>query len=319
MTTVNAQEEQNTIYGPVPDQGNGVLDGIYLPEHIPTKKVVQYEHVREADVIWEQKVWRTIDLRQKANFQFYYPLEPLDDRISLWDIFSRHINTEEPDMMIFWPTHPEDNTIKDGDQFKYRAERDPSLKLENDSLYIEAMNNFFFWPAIESDEPLQVFIEELNDFDDSTDADGNLVYPELERDAIIAQDVVQYKIKEHWFFDKERSVLDVRILGIAPVVYKKQKENDTEKITGLTTLFWIYFPDSRYVLQNYYSYNPHNDAQRISFDDLFWKRKFDSFVHKSSNVYDREIKDYESGVDALYESEKVKEGIFKFEHDLWEF
>ena len=33
------------------------------------------------------------------------------------------------------------------------------------------------------------------------------------------QRYIQYEIKEDWFFDKQRSVLDVRIIGIAPVVY----------------------------------------------------------------------------------------------------
>ena len=57
----------------------------------------------------------------------------------------------------------------------------------------------------------------------------------------------------------------------------------------------------------------------MSFDDLFWKRMFQSYVEKESNIYDRDIASYRSGVNALLESEKMKEKIFTFEHDLWSF
>ena len=57
----------------------------------------------------------------------------------------------------------------------------------------------------------------------------------------------------------------------------------------------------------------------MSFDDLFWKRMFQSYIEKESNIYDREIDTYKSGINALLESEKIKEKIFRFEHDLWSF
>ena len=37
---------------------SNVLDGVYIQEHIPTKRVVQYTHLREADVMWSRKIWR---------------------------------------------------------------------------------------------------------------------------------------------------------------------------------------------------------------------------------------------------------------------
>ena len=70
----------------------------------------------------------------------------------------------------------------------------------------------------------------------------------------ITQDVISYEIKEDWFFDKQRSIMDVRIIGIAPQVIKINPEND--EIMGFQTLFWLYFPECRYVFQNFYVYNP---------------------------------------------------------------
>ena len=63
----------------------------------------------------------------------------------------------------------------------------------------------------------------------------------------------------------------------------------------------------------------HNDAERRTLDDIFFKRMFSSYVIKETNVYDRYISEYTSGINALFESERVKDDIFKFEHDLWHF
>ena len=57
--------------------GQTILDGAYIKEHVRTKKVVPYPPVREADVLWSKRVWRTVDLRQKINFSLYYPIQIL--------------------------------------------------------------------------------------------------------------------------------------------------------------------------------------------------------------------------------------------------
>lgn len=63
----------------------------------------------------------------------------------------------------------------------------------------------------------------------------------------------------------------------------------------------------------------HNDAERRTFDDIFWKRMFSSYVRKESNVYNRVILEYKTGLDALLEAERVKQDIFVYEHDLFHF
>jgi hypothetical protein len=66
-------------------------------------------------------------------------------------------------------------------------------------------------------------------------------------------------------------------------------------------------------------FNRSNDAERRSFDDIFLKRFFSSYITKESNVYDRRIEDYKTGLDALLEAQKIKEDMINFEHDLWEY
>lgn len=133
---------------------------------------------------------------------------------------------------------------------------------------------------------------------------------------IESRDVIQYQLKEDWFFDKQRSVMDVRIVGIAPIVVTRDEEGFER---GKTIPFWLYFPNCREVFANAESFNRNNDAEHRTYDDIFWKRMFSSYIVKESNVYDRSIEDYASGVDALMEAEKVKEEIFNFELDLWHY
>jgi len=122
--------------------------------------------------------------------------------------------------------------------------------------------------------------------------------------------IIKYWLKEDWFFDKERSILDVRTIGLAPVAQTDSSEQ---------VLFWVYFPQLRDVLKNYYVYDPKSMVGGNTFDHLFMTRRFNAVVFKESTLYDRKIEDYRFGVDALYESEKVKNTIRTFEHDVWNF
>jgi gliding motility associated protien GldN len=125
-------------------------------------------------------------------------------------------------------------------------------------------------------------------------------------------DIIKYLLKEDWFFDKERSILDVRTIGLAPVF--KSDTSSQERI-----LFWVYFPQARDVLKNYYVYDAKSTVGGNTFDHLFMTRRFNAVVYKESSLYDRKIEDYRFGADALYESEKVKNTIRTFEHDVWNF
>ena len=76
---------------------------------------------------------------------------------------------------------------------------------------------------------------------------------------------------------------------------------------------------ARRLFANSEVFNRENDAERRTFDDIFQKRLFGSYIYKESNVYDRRIEDYKQGLSALLESERIREEITNFEHDMWEF
>jgi hypothetical protein len=42
-------------------------DGIYDKENSTNRRFIPYTFLREADVQWEKRVWREIDMREKIN------------------------------------------------------------------------------------------------------------------------------------------------------------------------------------------------------------------------------------------------------------
>ena len=131
------------------------------------------------------------------------------------------------------------------------------------------------------------------------------------------EEVKSLLVYEEWYFDKKLSKLDVRIIAIEPyyMAYDEQANRVLKK-----PLFWIKYDEVRDALAKQEVYMNNNDAQRISFDDLFMQRRFGSVIVGESNVYnDRMVSQYEIGKASLFESERIKTELFDFEHDLWEY
>lgn len=53
-----------------------VIDGVVEKTLMKDRKVLPYASVREADVFWEKRIWRVIDVREKMNKPFMYPEAP---------------------------------------------------------------------------------------------------------------------------------------------------------------------------------------------------------------------------------------------------
>jgi gliding motility associated protien GldN len=129
-------------------------------------------------------------------------------------------------------------------------------------------------------------------------------------------DIKRYRVKEDWYFDRQQSVLKVRIVGIAPL---KDVTNEAGEFLYEQPLFWIRYPDCREYLARHRAFIEGNDSNPMSWEDLFEQRRFSSYVWKESNVHNRRLQDYLQGIDLLLEGEKIKAEIFNFEHDLWSY
>lgn len=262
-------------------QVQNVLDGAYVKETNLTKRVIPYPYLREADVMYVKRIWQEMDLKQKINHPYYYPVDPIEDRSNLFDVIRDGLLIEGS--LVAYST----GAIGDEDEF--------TIPLSPDS--IRSILN-----------P----IERIDDWDEFGEKIGfkEIITP-IESDKI-----TRYRLKEDWIWDRQRSERYVRIIGIAPMI--EDYDNDGESI-GFAPLFWLYYPECRYVFANADVFNLFNDAQRRTYEDLFQKRYFSSYIVKEANVYDRSIVEFARGMDALAESERIKEELFNLEHDLWHY
>ncbi len=127
--------------------------------------------------------------------------------------------------------------------------------------------------------------------------------------------VIKYRIKEETYFDKVRGKMYTRILGIAPV---REVESSTGEKIGDEAMFWIYYPDLRQVNADHMVFNPLNDISTITWDDIFEKRMFASNLIRMSSEHQSTIRGYKGdGLEAFYESERLKQQLFNREQDLW--
>ncbi|MDF1550539.1 MAG: gliding motility protein GldN [Bacteroidales bacterium] len=265
-----------------------VLDGVYVKQHVADKKPVPYQYLREADVMWSKTIWRVLEMKEKMNFPLYYPEQAIGERMSLIDL-------------LMWGVQNQGLTA-----------------------YNQAGNDEFATVMTVKDiEDKFGAKDEVIMVENVEDPEGPMIEKTIEGQ-IYTKEVKQFLLKEMWFFDKQRSVLEVRIIGICPVrVYAKETNDpDAEEAETMskTKLFWVYFPEARKILANHEVFNPQNDAERKSFDDIFFKRMFSSYIVQESNAYNnRAILDYTVGLEALIEAERIKESIFDYEQDLWEY
>lgn len=258
-----------------------VLDGMFIKETAPTKRVVPYTHIREADVMYYKRVWREIDVREKMNHPLYYPTEPINE-----------IGYERKSLFTIIIEAVKEGTITAYDQSS------PGFKV-----------------ALTKTEAEEKLSREVVTFEENLET-GALTEV-IVKEPIGGVDIAKYWIKEDWVFDRERSVMEVRIIGILPII---NKIADDGSIAGQQGLFWIYFPEARYVFANQEVYNLANDGARLTFEDFFRKRMFSSYIYQETNVYNNRIlESYVTGVDRLLESRKIEDEIINFEHDLWQF
>jgi gliding motility associated protien GldN len=273
------------------------MNSVYKKEKHHNKIVQKYAPLRQADVMWSRKIWREIDMRQKINHPFYYPENNgivgsamTGDRKSLIDVIYSAV--KEGSITAYG------NAVYD-DEFRQEMSQE-EIKLIGGAS--ETIIEVIDWDAVaEGADPEQAKTTKLN------------IVP-FNRNSI-----KKWRLKEEWFFDKQRSVMDVRIIGLAPLQEDRDEVNG--QILGtFSPLFWVYFPEAREILINAEVFNlVKNNAERRTYDDIFWKRMFASTITKESSVMDRKVNEYMVGLDALLEAERIKTEIFNIEHDLWEY
>ncbi|MBR3558732.1 MAG: gliding motility protein GldN [Bacteroidales bacterium] len=298
FTCAFAQEDET--------EGSTLEQPVRPPVEMPWEQVntgdftetVAYPPVRQADVMYYWTIWRIIDLREKVNHPLYFPTEVRGTWRSLGQTIFDAIDMSNP-------------------------ERTEGVL----PIYSDEMCTLPY-----SRDELQSLISQVTTIPQINE-DGE----EIGTQELIIQfepkEIINYRVKEVWYFDKQYSTFRVQILEIEPIIeYERQtannsyydEEQDEEDVAAEMTqkrLGYIYYNELRPFLAQQEVFNVKNQAARLSFDDLItWKRDFSSLIYKESNVYDRDIADYiANSRDQRIESERITDKMRVFEHDLWEF
>ncbi|MFN6037129.1 MAG: gliding motility protein GldN, partial [Bacteroidota bacterium] len=184
------QNQANTTTGGGVFQPVKFQDRLYVNENTPSRRPISYNYLRQGDVSFEKRVWRRIDLREKLNQPLMYPYNAEEtggyqNRKSFFDILTGAILDSLNPIAFF----------KD-DEFKDQVMSREAVKKE-------------LMKAADS-----VKITDVDGNDSINPATNSPYYRLLAAEPYTSKDALQFAIKEDWFFDKQRSVLDVRILGL---------------------------------------------------------------------------------------------------------
>ncbi len=249
-----------------------------------------YGYVDDRDVMWSKTVWEKIDLDERINFPYYYPVENVSPhRKPLFDVLTENIINGNITEVYTSPYFTDKMSIQD----------------VQDGLFAQVMTD--------------LGVEKANNGEPLTDEDYLTTN-------LTSFDIEQYWIKGTWYFDKRLGEMKYRLLGIAPVapdvnfIRQYSEEKTPKEDQDLSPLFWVWFPAARESLNKYEIFNSKNASQPITFDLMLNARRFNSIIFKEENPYnDREVKDYiyKDALRQILESERIKNKIRDFEQDMW--
>ena len=251
---------------------------------------LDYEYLRADDALYTQRVWRDIDIREKINLPFRYQAQDDNGDQRFVSILVKAVRDQ----------------LKNGNAIAFNGDDDRFTTFLDSSAFERAISG-----GSQCDTVPQYCI------DDPTKICKYIVVC----NNINPDDIVKFRIKEEWVFDREASRMFVRILGIAPMRTIMAQDGVTER--GNVPLFWVYYPDLRGVLAGYEVYNPKNmGMSRMTWEELFEARMFSSYIIKSTldnplNKYIRSL--INDPILRLLEGDNIKDKIFNYEQNLWQY
>lgn len=245
-----------------------------------SKKPISLPMLYESDIMWSRRHWEEIDLKQKINHHLYYPLIKNDCEVSLFDILKEGLLVSEEITRAFLD-----------DRFQI------PLSINDIKLILTETD------TIQLDDDIPVDINKPNTY-------------YIEKKEIKSNDVIAYRVKLAWYFNKRTSEMKHRIMGIAPVISEKVGNSIRKR-----TLFWIYYNDARKILAKHQVFDADNLAHPMSYDEIFLNRYYSSFIYKEENVQDRFIEEQHPNntYKQLYEGQQIKEKLRTFEGDMWDY
>ncbi|MCL1868563.1 MAG: gliding motility protein GldN [Paludibacter sp.] len=252
---------------------------------------------RADDVAWSRVVYKIIDMRDKQNYQLYFPTRPNDEYVSLFRLMLNAITQGVPvyarnprEIKPMWDTQL---TGEDLSQvFAYDEYREDNL------IQVNPVTN----EATISDEQYQRYVHNQ----------------------------VKFLIQEIYFFDKHYSRMYSKIMAIAPLYAlhpDNLEANNSMRYFQNSILCWFAYDDLRPFMIKQFVIPKKNDTQRLSFDDFFVQNLYGTYLLGDSNMYNRMLLDYGTIIaDTTQftnyiksEQNRIQTELLNFEMDMWDY
>ncbi len=282
---LKAQDERVPFFN---EKGTVRIQTLELDAMADTIAVLNH---RADDVVWSRIVYRVIDLRDKQNFQIYFPTRPNDEYKSLFRLMLDAISSKGKKPLTAY----------------MRSEREiKPLFTQEYELKGQALSNVFAFS------------------DDSTEVSINPEKNIIQFDSISNQsNVDKFLIQEIVFFDKHTSRVYSKIMAIAPLYgaspYNKEKV-DSWKYFQQSILCWFVFDELRPYLAKQYVIPNGNETQRLTYDEFFAQKLYSSYLLGDSNMLNKMLLQYVQDPDKIRKEQKrIETEILNAEQDLWEY
>jgi gliding motility associated protien GldN len=255
---------------------DNTIDRQLVKDRVP----LAYDHIREDDAVYKQRVWREIDTREKMNLPFRYS--------------AKEDNGDQRFISILY------EAIQSGDITAFSGDDDR------------------FTTPLTKEQVAQVVMGG-NDTVPVTNLEGEVVKYEVRQKMIEPDSIYRFRIKEEWIFDKETSRMTVRILGIAPVMAKYTSTGiSVGDVTLFWAYYPDLRPTlAKYEVYNGKNYAGRMTWEELFESRFFSSRITKSTI---DNPFDQSLAGFiKDPLFRLLEGENIKEKIFNYEQDLWSY
>ncbi len=281
--SLKAQNPEASFFDEI---GNIRLQTMELDALADTIAVINH---RAEDITWSRVVYRVIDMRDKQNFQLYFPSRPTDQYKSLFRLML--------------------DAIVSGVNVYSRNPRDIKPQF-NDVLVGDELSRTFAYDEEMENNLIQVdpITEER-----SVNMDQYMRY---------VRNQLKFLVQEVIFFDTHTSRLYSKIIAIAPMYAlhpDNMAGNDTMAYFRNSVLCWFSFDELRPYMMRQLIIPSGNDSQRMTFDDFFSQNLYSSYLLGDSNMYSRMLLEFSLDENTLrHEQKRIETELMNFEQDLWE-
>lgn len=247
---------------------------------------------RADDIVWSRVVYRVIDMREKQNYQLYFPLRPNNEYESLFHLML-------------------DAICKGAPVYRRNAREIKPTFADSLRLQGEELSKTFAY-----DNENDYNLIQINAITQQSTI-GNDQYQKY------VQNQLKFLIQEIVFFDKHTSRMYSKIMGIAPL-YALHPDNtqskESFKYFQESILCWFAFDELRPFLAKKYVIPNGNETQRLTFDDFFSQKLYNSYLLGDSNMFNRVLLEYVvDPVKIKKEQTRIETELMNVEQDIWEY